>query len=262
MMPRIALGLCLALLAAGFCATSAEAAKYTQPPKTDLSYDFASEQNDAWAAVMADDWICPDGSPIYGIRWWGSYWTPSAPKAFTIYSDNLKGAPAGGIDMFVVYVFPNVPGGGSIPFDHPDTTNTLGEWRFNAALANENPAFTVTKPTNPTVTEDVYSYYVDLTQVMGTGPFLQQQGQKYWLLIYADHDDVNKQWGWHESDVHRGDYALQAVEGKEELGWYMPCGGHDMAFELILPEPGSICALAAGVIGLVGFAGRSRRRTP
>jgi hypothetical protein len=253
--------LCVVLVV-GSC-IAAHAGSVSQPPKTGLSYDFASEINGGWAVVMADDWVCPDGAPIYGIRWWGSYWTPPAPKAFTVYSDALNGAAAGGIDSFTIVVLPNVPAGGSMPFDHPDvnTSNALAGWQVGLAQANESPAFTVTKSTNPTVTEDVYSYYVDLTQVMGMpgGPFPQQQGTKYWLAIVANLDEPNKQWGWHEADGHWGGYALQAVLANTDVAWYVPCGGHDIAFELVIPEPGSLCALASGLTGLVGFVRRRRR---
>lgn len=262
-MRRTALMLCLALLMV-VLAAAAHAAKYSQLPKTGLSYDFASEQKGDWVVGMADDWVCPDGLPITGIRWWGSYWTPPVPGAYTAYSDTLNGAQSGGITSFIIGIVQNVPAGGSMPFDHPDTSlsGILAAWEVPIANANETYAFQVTKSTSPNVVENVYEYYADLTQavpLLGDAPFQQQQGEKYWLVIGAVSEDINKQWGWHEADGHWGSYATQSVIGfGGQIGWYIPCGGHDMAFELdTVPEPGSLAALA---LGLAGFVGVIRRR--
>jgi hypothetical protein len=80
------------------------------------------------------------------------------------------------------------------------------------------------------------------------------------MMIHARLDDQNRQWGWHEGDGHWGAYATQTVQGGV-AGWYTPCGGHDMAFEITtVPEPGSMLAVATGLIGLLGCVGRTRRR--
>lgn len=250
------------ILVVGSC-IAASAGSVSQLPKTGPSYDFASEEKTTWMAAMADDWVCSDGAPIYGIRWWGSYWTPPVPNGFTSYSDGLNGAARGGITSFAIGICPNVLGGGTMPFDHPDLMTLLAAWEAPIADVNETYAFTVTKSTNPSVVEDIYSYSVDLTAAapvagLPSGPFLQQQDTKYWLVVLAEFHDFNRQWGWHEADGHWGSYAVQTVFGDGDPAWYIPCGGHDMAFEFVIPEPGALCALAVGLTGLIGLAGKRR----
>ncbi|MCX8052321.1 MAG: PEP-CTERM sorting domain-containing protein [Armatimonadetes bacterium] len=269
MRPRLTLGFCVIVLAVGLASSSVAAIKYSQPPKTGLSYDFASEVTGNYAVGMADDWVCSDGIPIMGIRWWGSYWLAPAPGLCAPYSDGLKGASPGMVTHFVIGVFQNLAADAVVPFDRPNFLAPLAAWQVPIAQANETYAFTVQKFISPPVTEDVYSYYADLTQAQliygNQGPFSQQAGTKYWLCILAHHQDANRQWGWHEASG--GPYGSYAVQGyitspTSQPGWYIPCGGHDMAFELIpVPEPGSLCVLAAGLLGTVGFVGVRRRRS-
>ena len=273
-MQRIALVLCLALLVGASCA-AADAAKWSQPPKTGPSYDFASEWKDQWVMAMADDWTCRDGVPIAGVRWWGSYWTPPVPGGYTPYSGYQNGAPPGGITSFVIGITRNAPAGGSMPFDHPDFSigGILAAWEVLYGSANENYEFTVEKSASPLIEEKVYSYYADLANAtpiysLPGGPFEQEQGEKYWLIIGAKgSNDTNKQWGWHEAyRVEGSSYATQSVMPflfpDAQVGWQIPCTGHDMAFELFpVPEPGSLAALALGLAGLVGMTRRIRRRS-
>jgi len=264
MMRRVLLIVSMLLIAA-VCQASD---KVSQLPETDPSYDFASMAYDPalYLVVMADDWTCPDGKPISEIKWWGSYWTPPMPGSFTPYSDTLNGAAPGGVVEFLIGIFPNLPAGGNMPFEHPDYNAPLAGWSAPIALVNETFAFAVTRPLNPAVSADVYSYSLDLSQatsLVGTQTsFAQQQGTKYWLALGARLTDGSKQWGWHEADAHYGSYAVQTLGGtSEQPGWYIPCGGHDMAFELsVIPEPGSLVACLVGVTGLVGCVKRSRRR--
>lgn len=235
--------------------------KLTQPPNMNVSYDFASAQIGGFIMMTADDWVCPDGNPIVGIRWWGSYWQVPAMGQYSIYSDWWPNAPSGGISGFAIAVLNNVGPTIDMPFDHPDPNlgNAVVVWTISGN-AGENYYGTVVKSTSPSITEDIYEYYADVSWL----PFSQVQGTKYWLSIVAMGLDGTalKQWGWHEASAHYGSYAVQSAGISDQMAyWYVPCGGRDMSFELIaVPEPCSLLALASGLIGLAGCLGRSRKR--
>lgn len=262
-MKRLLVGaICLAVLLLAQCAALPQAQeypKYTQPPDMNPSYSFASATQFSFSMVSADDWVCADGNAITKVRWWGSYWTCPSPGAFTAYSDMLHNAPIGGITGFTISIFDNVPAG--------DPANTLGFSHPGTLLAQYNPSGncsetfhgTVVMSASPYVYADIYNYSTTLTV-----PFPQEQGKTYWLAVAASLPDITKQWGWHETDGHWNAYAVQTTGTvpNEWLDWYIPCGGHDLAFELVcVPEPGSLAALAVGLMGLVGYAGRMRLRS-
>jgi len=261
--------LCLVVVVLAQCVGFAnDTTKVEQLPMMEGSFSFASDIQSQM--MMADDWVCPDGNPINGIRWWGSYWTPPTPGVDSIYSDSLQNASGGNPPSFMIYIFSNMsmydPNNG-LGMDRPGTL--LQEYDFTAEECNQTYYGTVVKSWNPDNTpmiyEDIYEYYVTLGSDLNP-MFNQVEGEKYWLAILADDaNDPNnvRQWGWHEGDGRWGTYGLQLVgmvDGPETGSWWMPCGGHDMAFELTtVPEPGSLCALAAGLVGLAGFIGKTRK---
>ena len=102
----------------------------------------------------------------------------------------------------------------------------------------------------------MYKYDVDLSS---NDQFNQVQGTIYWISIQAilpDHPE--KQWGWHETTGFHFDTAVMR-KGTSEV-WSIPCGGHDMAFELTtVPEPAGILALLSGLTGILGICLRRRK---
>lgn len=261
--------LCLVVVALAQCVCFANGAtKVEQLPKMEEGFSFASDLQSQM--LMADDWVCPDGNPITGIRWWGSYWTSGNPGINTVYSDTLQNASGANPPSFTIYIFSNLPASdpaNTLGQNHPGTL--LQEYSFTAAECNQTYYGTDVKTRNPDNTpkiyEDVYEYNVSLG---GQNPaFNQVKDETYWLAILAnDTNDPNnaRQWGWHEGNGAWGERGMQLLgmtDGPRTGVWMMPCGGHDMAFQLTteVPEPGSLYALAAGLVGLAGFTGRSRR---
>jgi len=257
--------LLLALAAQAQVGVPSDVVKYSQAPKTTSSFDFTSMQNgDLNPMITMDDWVCPDGRPITDVEWWGSYWVTPSNGVPTPYSA-WRPDGATGVDGFTIGIFPNLAVGdlgNPNGFAIPDLNNALwlGDFEGNAG---ETFAFSDQK--NVKITETVYSYGVNLADatdiVVGGTSFQQVEGQTYWLLIAANMSDATRQWGWHEANSITGAYAVQAtLTDTEEIGWYIPCGGHDMAFQLTtVPEPGSLMALGVGLASLMGLISRRRR---
>jgi hypothetical protein len=252
------------LLCIGLIITSSVsllAAGISQTPKVAGSYSFASDYDASGptAVTTADDWTS-DGMAITNIIWWGSCWLAIAPGFDTVYSDGLNGAGTAGISGFAIAIIADEAPTTTMPYHHPASV-PLATWTVPIGAVNQSPAFTVTKQTTPLVTEDVWQYSVDLSNPLVAGPTTQnwQNGTRYWLAITANLNDPNRQWGWHEGDGHWGAYATQSVQAGV-AAWYIPCGGHDMAFQLTtIPEPGSLLAVMSGLVGILGYVSRMRR---
>ena len=231
--------------------------KYSQPPNTEWSYDLSSEIKQPVGAgvifqsLMADDWLCNATGTVTDIHWWGSYWTPTG-EGYGDYSDSRPNAPAGGITGFNITIWTDEPASQQNPYSHPDTLIKPISITGNA---NETPAFQVTDPSG-FLTHDVYKYDIDLS---ANDQFNQVQGTIYWLSIQAIiPNNPEKQWGWHETSTIHNDIGV--MKKGLESSWFIPCGGHDMAFELTtVPEPSGILAILSGLSGLVGLAVRRRK---
>lgn len=255
MIRKQVLRLCLAIIALGLYAVPARAGIY-QAPHTGTSFSFSAEyKGGSWMMDTLDDFIFPT-EQIIGLRWWGSYWTAPETNTFTNYSDGMQDAAPGGIGMFTVWMAENWPPTPTMPFEHPVASG--GQvWHLPIASVTVTEAFTVT--TMNGIQRKVYEYRANLGPMDQSRPLIP--GTKYWLGIRADFQVGDRQWGWHEADAHYGSYAVQSVIG-DYYRYQIPCGGHDMAFELVtVPEPSAFAAVAVGLAGLAGSLGRARRRS-
>ncbi|HET6454676.1 MAG TPA: PEP-CTERM sorting domain-containing protein [Armatimonadota bacterium] len=234
------------------------AVKYSQPPNMEWSYDLSSETKqpptggpNIYESLMADDWLCNATGTVTDIHWWGSYWTPYPGEPYADYSDSRPNAPAGGIVGFNIAIWTDVPASAQNPYSHPGTMIKPISITGNA---NETPAFQVTDPSG-FLTHDVYKYDIDLST---NDQFNQLQDTIYWLSIQAILPDLEKQWGWHETTTIHNDIGV--MKKGVESSWFIPCGGHDMAFELTtVPEPSGILVILSGLSGILGVAFRRRK---
>lgn len=252
----------LILLAAQCMAVNAvpDLVKYSQLPNHNWSYDLSSEikpvtgASPLWETVMADDWKCNATGTVCDIHWWGSYWTP--PPHYTEYSDALPNAVSGGIQGFNITIWDDVPASPNNPYSHPGTTK-IKEIPITGN-ANEQWAFDVPDPPDPNYQpHSVYKYDVNLSP---NEQFPQTAGTTYWLSIQAILPDASRQWGWHETTGIQPGTDTAVIQKSHDEYWYIPCGGHDMAFELTtVPEPSGILALITGLSGVIAI-GLKRRR--
>jgi hypothetical protein len=169
--------------------------------------------------VRADDFLCNDPRPIVAVRWWGSYIGPDQTPR------------------------PNTPGF-TVPFDIS----------FHLSTANGNPSIhPLSLPTDPflslqtvfaqqffvgfdVIGEAVYRYDAYLQD-----PFNQIPGTEYFLDI---DQPLHENWGWHETTIANLDYPAWAPG---HGGPWANDPPHDLAFELMVPEPSG---LTLGVLGL------------
>jgi len=233
--------------------------KWSQLPSVDtqpwnLAYSFSSE-NQVPSAV-ADDFLCKDGLPIIGVRWWGSYWDTSIPgQPITGYpypsSDNWGDPaknPPGTVMGFIISFWSDVPAGTSIPkWSYPGNLLYAETLLLDQIQVKETFYGQIVRPGG---IETIFQY--DATLPM---PFPQEKDKVYWLSIVAIDPNGNPiQWGWHESYQHWNDNAVQMgfPPGGLNPGWWHYLPDKDMAFELKpVPAPTTLLLLGSGLISFI-----------
>jgi hypothetical protein len=161
--------------------------KWSQPPVIYASTNSFNgwNQYSVYGAtnIVADDWVCTNGTPVTDIHWWGSFigWSAS----------NLPPVMPG---MFVISIWDDVPKGAGVPFSHPGVCLT------NIYSTSAFPVFAGWDydPRNPNAPPDAcFKYTLDLTPDQW---FRQKPGTNtYWLSIAAQYPAgpvVDYPWGW------------------------------------------------------------------
>jgi PEP-CTERM motif-containing protein len=139
---------------------------------------------------MADDFADKFSTPVYHIRWWGSYMNAqtAAPPPVTKFLISFEDDVAVG---------PNNP----LPFSHPGAPK-LTQVVNKGPLAPGSGTFTeklLPTPLMPGMAplEALYEYNAELH--LGK-EFRQEPNKVYWLKIVALVDTQQTQWGWHDRD--------------------------------------------------------------
>jgi hypothetical protein len=160
--------------------------------------------------VYADDWQCTESGPVTDVHFWT--WT-------------FSGGPPPPPCVFQVSIHDNIavgPGGYSIPGD------LLWERDFFPGDYTIRPWGT-------------YPFWqVNITDIRE--PFIQSQGEIYWLDLFAFDTPENVLWNTTYNPFM--DSAVMWLDGE----WIATGGG--MAF-VITPEPATLCLMGLGAVGLL-----------
>ncbi|MCK4850133.1 MAG: PEP-CTERM sorting domain-containing protein [Phycisphaerae bacterium] len=259
MRKSIVTSLCLLFLAVAVFTSSAQAdyidepIKWSQLPDMDTGVDQYSVH--VGTAVCSNDYQCTDPRPVVAVRWWGSYLDGSEPEPGAWPTFELAfhyDCPPNTQDLetgeLLAYSHPTLP-----PIYHPHV------------IAQE-----VYIGTTTTSQEKVYRYDAWLPQ-----PFDQEYWKNledpsplvgnphgsdiFWIDIgrvdLVDDDPPLIQWGWHESETDKLDLAISNPQWHFGPWANVTVLNRDLAFEVMVPEPTTICLL-----GLAGLALLRKRR--
>lgn len=233
--------------------------QFAQRPDMVAGTDVTSMHR-SFGPVVADDFIV-NKPEIVGFRWWGSYFAAAGQAQgqqrgvtfeLSYHTDCAAGAP----------ISSQCPGdpraAGAAPTPYP--YSTPGQpYSFQILTAQETYFGTTAGG------EDVYEYFVMLPTHWAATPGALAWLDVAWAAGQFGTDASADLWGWHESDEHHLDFAVQTdsaanrllaqLGANPHLGPWNVLQGRDMAFEVItVPEPISlvlvgIALLAAGAAG-------------
>lgn len=218
-----------------------------------------------WPNVVADDWKCSQTGPVSDVHLWFSVERdgPGVPP------EQILGA------LQSIHL--------SIHKDIPVDESTTG-YSMPGELLWERDITQVIVPLIPAGQGDQgwadplggiwrrpdHQFFFQANMIEIDRPFIQQEGEIYWLDVSvkmaAGYDGPRIGWKttkdvWNDDAVFLLDDATGAPAW-QELWEYGETGGRslDMAF-VITPEPGTVAMLlGAGLMGLLAYARRRRRR--
>lgn len=199
----------------------------------------------------ANDWTAATTAPITDIHFWGSW----------------KNDVVGDTGQILVQIFENDTISGDFPMPGEmlwSRVITEGEYTSRYYTSGDQGWY------DPRYTDewyehnhdDMYQYNIPLID----DPFVQQEGQTYWLMISMDFEGC--EWGWKTTESVEGNGSVfwdsyqtwgpwcywwkhPTIEWRwQELetpqGWCDPREPVDLAFVLTTPEPATLLLLGIG----------------
>lgn len=200
------------------------------------------------ASEVADDWLCTATGPVSEIHFWYSAFADGNPTVSTVTASIYSNDPG-------------PPGTYSRPdqllwteiFAAPQfTTRPYGTGLQGFAEPQEGPL--AWNPAN-----HLNYYQVNITDIVA--PFVQQQGETYWLGLSVTVPPDGTALGWKTTtSVFQDDATYRDLQGNWlELVEPTQLESLDMAF-VVVPEP-SFASVAAAVVAGFGLVRRLRLRS-
>lgn len=253
--------LCLATTTLFCLPVHATHVQFSQLPDMVAGTDILSMHR-TFGPVVADDFVVTKPA-IVGFTWWGSYFadsgqSPTQPRnvsfELSYHTDCAAGAP----------VSASCPGDPRPSSTEPYPYSTPGQpYSFQIVTAQE------TFFGNTATGDAVYEYTVNLPTSWVATPGAIAWLDVAWAAGQFGTGFDDSIWGWHESDQHNFDWAVQTdrdantqlpLGGNPHLGPWNMLQGSDMAFQVItVPEPMTLLLVSLGLFGIVATRGRSRR---
>ncbi|MDY6834936.1 MAG: hypothetical protein SVY53_09090 [Chloroflexota bacterium] len=212
LVPTLALTGLSAVMAAEYPPPAPEPIKWQQRPDMEQGLNLISMANDqsAFGFMVADDWLCLDGSPITDLHFWGSYPSWQQDKPFPT-------EPTPGVEEFRIRIFSNNPAADPSTYSHP------AELLYDSIVYDfvEEYCGTISLP------QQTYEHKYRYDMILPTR-FKQERGQVYWLSISAVSGNPQFLWGWETSRDHWHSGAVQ--------GWYLSPTNSEW---LLITKPGT-----------------------
>ncbi len=213
---------------------------------------------------IGDDWVCTQSGPVDDIHIWLSW------------QEDNHGLP-GVIHHVGVEIYDNVPPDGLLPYSRPGQLlwsrvfdEALGGFTRRPYGAGDQGWYSPQLGTQPGVAwnRPDHALFEQLNITHIADPFVQIQGQTYWLVMWVSWDDlVQSPAGWKTADVNAYPPPFTGQHFMDDAVWFdwtepdpllvwnelrdpITEASLDLAF-VITPEPGTLMVVLIGLgVGL------------